>query len=131
MSLPVKLSQWVLTQLLLVLVVMVAPELILVQLERIVLLDLLQLQMVVLMVVVKETPEAPEDLVVVDQTVPVVVKELLAKEMMVAPLSLIEVAVAVAVKVVPEAKALLEQERVMVLEAPVVLLDQVLIVEQQ
>ena len=131
MSLPVKLSQWVLTQLLLVLVVMVAPELILVQLERIVLLDLLQLQMVVLMVVVKETPEAPEDLVVVDQTVPVVVKELLAKEMMVAPLSLIEVAVAVAVKVVPEAKALLEQERVMVLVAPVVLLDQVLIVEQQ
>ena len=102
MSLPVKLSQWVLTQLLLVLVVMVAPELILVQLERIVLLDLLQLQMVVLMVVVKETPEAPEDLVVVDQTVLVVVKELLAKEMMVAPLSLIEVAVAVAVKVVPE-----------------------------
>ena len=131
MSLPVKLSQWVLTQFKLVVAVMEAPELILVQLEAHLILDLLQLQMAVPMVVVKETPEAPEDLVVVDQTVPVVVKELLAKEMMVAPLSLIEVAVAVAVKVVPEAKALLEQERVMVLEAPVVLLDQVLIVEQQ
>ena len=87
--------------------------------------------MVVPMVVVKETPEAPEDLVVVDQTVLPVEKELLAKEMMVVTLSLIEVAVAVAVKVVPETKALLEQERVMVLEAPVVLLDQVIIVEQQ
>jgi hypothetical protein len=87
--------------------------------------------MVVPMAVVKETPEAPEDLVVVDQTVLPVEKELLAKEMMVVTLSLIEVAVAVAVKVVPETKALLEQERVMVLEAPVVLLDQVIIVEQQ
>ena len=83
------------------------------------------------MVVVKETPEAPEDLVVVDQTVLVVVKELLAKEMMVVDLSLIEVAVAVAVKVVPETKALLEQERVMVLVVAVVLLDQALIVDQQ
>ena len=131
MSLPVKLSQWVLTQFKLVVVVMEAPELILVQLEAHLILDLLQLQMAVPMVVVKETPEAPEDLVVVDQTVPVVVKELLAKEMMVAPLSLIEVAVAVAVKVVPETKALLEQERVMVLVVAVVLLDQVIIVDQQ
>ena len=87
--------------------------------------------MVVPMVVVKETPEAPEDLVVVDQTVLVVVKELLAKEMMVVDLSLIEVAVAVAVKVVPETKALLEQERVMVLVVAEVLLDQALIVDQQ
>tara|TARA_B100001778_G_C18015261_1_gene374117 strand:+ start:86 stop:418 length:333 start_codon:yes stop_codon:yes gene_type:complete len=110
---------------------MEAPEIVLVQLEAHLILDLLQLQMVVPMVVVKETPEAPEDLVVVDQTVLVVVKELLAKEMMVVTLSLIEVAVAVAVKLVPETKALLEQERVMVLEAPVVLLEQVIIVEQQ
>ena len=87
--------------------------------------------MVVPMVVVKETPEAPEDLVVVDQTVPVVVKELLAKEMMVVTPLVIEVAVAVAVKTVPGVMALLEQERVMVLVVPVVLLDQVLIVEQQ
>ena len=131
MSLPVKLSQWELTQFKLVVVVMEAPEIVLVQLEAHLILDLLQLQMVVPMVVVKETPEAPEDLVVVDQTVLVVVKELLAKEMMVVTLSLIEVAVAVAVKLVPETKALLEQERVMVLEAPVVLLEQVIIVEQQ
>ena len=102
MSLLIKLFQWELTQLQLVVAVMAAPELILVHREAHLLLDLLQLQLVVPMVVVKETPEAPEDLVVVDQTVPVVVKELLAKEMMVVTLVVIEVVVAVAVKVVPE-----------------------------
>ena len=81
---------------------MAAPEIVLVQLEAHLILDLLQLQMAVPMVVVKETPEAPEDLVVVDQTVLPVEKELLAKEMMVVTLLVIEVAVAVVVKVVPE-----------------------------
>ena len=102
MRLPIKLFQWELTQLQLVVAVMAAPELILVHREAHLLLDLLQLQLVVPMVVVKETPEAPEDLVVVDQPVLVVVKELLAKEMMVVTPLVIEVVVAVAVKVVPE-----------------------------
>ena len=124
--LPLELSQWELTQLQLVVVVMVAPELILVQLEGLALLDLFQVQMAVPMVVVKEIPEAPEDLVVVDQMVPVVVKELLAKEMTVVILSLIEVAVAVAVRAVPETKA----PQHMLVET-VVLLETVVTVEAQ